>query len=317
MNATEAIPVAVIVFCVLFIAATAYITRKRHALWDIIPNPPHSASEKTMQIAGSSNAASNNDSEPLLSIVTQTQAHTDAANNAETINDHELLSRWHIRYGQTVSDWIANHQEVLTAINAAGLQVQVDKRTEIMSEHEKLNPKMREAIASHPSPVMRAELSALQVASEASLFAVFKSDYASARRQHLIYLQYRDEWIERLQQFSSQPMSNLRAVMQHTDGFELEEIRDALEDALVQTTRDVNATPEFEAPLLMRNEHSALTSIHEQPDHVLETVVGNPDPKAVAQDAGPISELEGGRVRRALRSIKAKTVAKRSKNESN
>ncbi|MYC57756.1 MAG: hypothetical protein F4X48_04100 [Acidimicrobiia bacterium] len=229
----------------------------------------------------------------------QNARKTNTTATSELSQNREALHRWHVRHEQTVSNWITNHQTMLTDIKASDLQIQMDKRKEMLANNELLTPKMREAIASHPSPMMRAKLSAMHVSAEACLFAVFKSDYISARRQHLIYVQYRDEWIKQIHQFctvpiNSLPINSLHSAMQ-TDEFELDEIRDALEDALSQSTTPPINPPRYEAPLLLRDEHSALTSLAEQSEHVAQAADGNPKHS--------IAELEGGRIRRLLRSI--------------
>jgi len=58
-----------------------------------------------------------------------------------------------------------------------------------------------EAISSHPAPEMRAELSALRSAAEAVSAAADRGDDAVAERQHDVYANYRDAWLERLWQF--------------------------------------------------------------------------------------------------------------------
>ncbi len=49
---------------------------------------------------------------------------------------------------------------------------------------------------------MRAELSAMQVAADSTIHAVRRSDYITAERQHLTYLDYRGLWVGRLRQFT-------------------------------------------------------------------------------------------------------------------
>ena len=258
MNAGLVIPAAIILGCALLGVVVALTTRKKKALWDIFPGPSPDAGVEN-QFSGPelfdggaeySTAEGDSDngagvSRPTLELV------GDPAEEVTEVGDisrsgQELLAHWHRRHEQTVSDWIENHQKVLSDINASGLQIDMGQRDELLAGHDELAPKMREAIASHPSPVMRAELSAMHVAGEAAVFAVIKSDYETARRQHLVYVQYRDEWIERLRQFSQSPMTSLRSVM-NTDEFELEEIRAALETALIETEEPEVVEPDFEA----------------------------------------------------------------------
>ncbi len=304
VNAGLVIPSAIILGCLLLAVVVALTTRKKRALWDIFPGPtPDTGVENQfgrpeLFDGGAEYSTPEGDSEngasvgrPMLELV------GDPAEEVTTVEDiswsgQELLAQWHRRHEQTVSDWIENHQKVLNDINASGLQIDMGQRDELLAGHDELAPKMREAIASHPSPVMRAELSAMHVAGEAAVFAVIKSDYETARRQHLVYVQYRDEWIERLRQFSQSPMTSLRSVM-NTDEFELEEIRAALESALIETEEPEEAEPDFEAPIMVREDSALILDSLDRSNAALEAAIGTPDDS--------IEDLEGGRIRRLLR----------------
>ena len=302
VNAGLAIPAIIILGCGLLAGIVAMATRKKRALWDIFPGPVPEASQAAsdegpvpfdgeLDFSDSEDESEASNGKPKLELVGDT---TDEVPHAVDTSrtDHEGLAEWHRHHDQTVSAWIENHQKVLGEINASGLQVDMDNRDELLAGHEELAPKMREAIASHPSPVMRAELSAMHVAGEAAVFAVIKSDYETARRQHLVYVQYRDEWIERLRQFSEEPMSNLRAVM-NTDEFELEEIRAALETALFETEEPDEVEPGFEAPIIVREDPDRALDLEAPPTESLEAAIGTPADTTV--------DLEGGRIRRLLR----------------
>lgn len=305
VNAGLALPAIIILGCALLASIVALATRKKRALWDIFPGPaPDLDSEAArngpeLYDIGAEYSPPEDDSDedvadngrPTLELVDDPTEEGPAVLDIARPGP-EILGQWHRRYEQTVSAWIENHQKVLGEINASGLQVDMGQRDELLAGHEELAPKMREAIASHPSPVMRAELSALHVAGEATVFAVIKSDYETARRQHLVYVQYRDEWIERLRQFSEEPMSNLRAVM-NTDEFELEEIRAALETALFETEEPDEAEPDFEAPIMVREDPDAVLDLEAPPAESLEAAIGTPADTTV--------DLEGGRIRRLLR----------------
>ncbi len=281
-------------------------TRKKRALWDIFPGPVPEPDAETVlnrpelfdigaeysSPEGDSTDDAADNAKPTLELVDSPAEDSPAVVDISR-SSQEILGLWHRRFEETVSTWIENHQEVLANISASGLQVDLGERDEHLAGHEKLAPKMREAIASHPSPVMRAELSAMHVAGEATAFAVFKGDYETARRQHLIYVQYRDEWIERLRQFSEEPMSNLRAVM-NTDEFELEEIRAALETALIETEEPEDSEPHFEAPILVREDSDTAIHFEDHPTETLE-VVGTPEDTT--------ADLEGGHLRRLRRRL--------------
>ena len=306
MSAGLAIPALIILGCGLLAAVVAFATRNKRALWDIFPGPiPEENAE------GDSNGTTRLDGGTEPPIAEDDLNGGDRADDGkprlELVKDpteklppvvdisgpsHEGLAVWHRLYELTVSAWIENHQKVLGAINASGLQIDLGNRDELMAGHEELTPKMREAIASHPSPVMRAELSAMHGAGEATVFAVFKSDYETARRQHLVYVQYRDEWIERLRQFSEDPMGNLRSVLTTTE-FELEEIRAALETALTETEDPSEDEVDFEAPLVVREDSTSVFDLEGQPKEALEVAVGTPEDTTY--------DLEGGRLRRLFR----------------
>ena len=280
-------------------------TRKKRALWDIfpgpVPGPDFKASDRGPVLfdGGAEYSAPEDETDggngkPKLELVEDPTEEVPAVVDISRPNQ-EGLAMWHRRYEQPVSAWIENHQKVLGDINASGLQIDMGQRNELMAGHDEMAPKMREAIASHPSPVMRAELSAMHVAGEAAVFAVIKSDYETARRQHLIYVQYRDEWIERLRQFSEDSMSNLRAVMATTE-FELEEIRTALETALIETEEPVEDEPDFEAPLLVKEDSMSVFDLEAQTSEALEAAVGTPEDTT--------DDLDGGRIRRLRRLLR-------------
>ena len=302
MSAGLAIPVLIILGCGLLAAVVALATRKKRALWDIFPGPIPEANDATPrdgpvlfdgepEFSDPEEESEGTNDKPKLELVEDPTEEESPAADISWPN-HEGLAVWHRLYELTVSAWIENHQKVLADINASGLQIDLGSRDELMAGHEELAPKMREAIASHPSPVMRAELSAMHVAGEATVFAVIKSDYETARRQHLVYVQYRDEWIERLRQFSEDPMGNLRSVLTTTE-FELEEIRAAFETALIETEDPAEDEPDFETPIMVREDSRPALDLEDQPEEAFEAAVGTPEDTT--------DDLEGGRIRRLLR----------------
>ena len=296
VNAGLVIPAVIILGCALIAVIVALTTRKKRALWDIFPGPcpiqtlRHRAGPVLFD-GGTSCLPQR--TKPTRQRQTETRVVEDPTEESLPWWTSPVptmkLAEWHRRYDQTVSAWIENHQRVLGDMSASGLQVDMGNRDKLLAGHEDLAPKMREAIASHPSPVMRAELSAMHVAGEAAVFAVIKGDYETARRQHLIYVQYRDEWIERLRQFSAEPMSNLRAVM-NTDEFELEEIRAALESALSDTEDPEDDEPVFEAPLVVREDTTSVFDLDEHPKKALENR-GRPPPRTPSRPRSAPSAL--------------------------
>ena len=124
-----------------------------------------------------------------------------------SVEQTRLLSRWHHTYGGSVRSWVENHERILDQVsNDSALRVDaIDPATSM--RHEQLAPIIKEAINEHPAPAMQAELSALVVASQATLHALHRNDYDAAGEQHLTYLDYRDTWLDRLRQFSSDSAS--------------------------------------------------------------------------------------------------------------
>ena len=87
-------------------------------------------------------------------------------------------------------------------------------------------------------------------------------------------------------------MNNLRAVMS-TAEFELEEIRTALETALIETEEPAEDVPEFETPIMVQEDSGPAFGLENQPEDALAVAVGAPEDTT--------EDLEGGRIRRLLR----------------
>lgn len=115
---------------------------------------------------------------------------------------NEELTAWHQHHGATVQAWIENHESVLKRVSDSGLQLDL-MNNDLTAGHDRLAGPIRDAITSHPAPPMRAQLSALVVSGEATLHALMRSEYQDAERQHVTYLEYRDQWLHRLRQFST------------------------------------------------------------------------------------------------------------------
>jgi len=115
--------------------------------------------------------------------------------------DPATLGEWHRANGSVVVTWIAAHETVLRRLGDAQLAVDLTDAS-LFEGTVRATDALGESLGTHPAPVMRAELSAMQVAAEATLHAVKRGDYVTAERQHLTYVEYRDEWIHRLRQFS-------------------------------------------------------------------------------------------------------------------
>lgn len=168
------LPAAIIGFCLLLMAVVAAITRTKPTRQISVPQP----------------AARPQDAAPTQPPV---------AAPALARND---LADWHHRYGEPVRSWIQNHEDVLRRISEDGLDLDTSNEA-MLAGHARLAPLMRNAITDHPAPAMQAQLSAMIVASEATLHALRRAEYQTAERQHLTYLEYRNLWLQRLRQFTS------------------------------------------------------------------------------------------------------------------
>ena len=100
---------------------------------------------------------------------------------------------WRRLHGEVLDDWITAHEDLLDRASAddfSGAQVALERSDEAAAEH------LDVAVAAHPNPQRRAELSALRAAARSTLVALTQGDYERARRHHLVYCDYRDRWRE-------------------------------------------------------------------------------------------------------------------------
>lgn len=178
------LPFAIIGFCLLLIAVVYMLTRPRRGRQQIaVPEQPGTAQPRMLAAA------------PAIG--------------------RSDLADWHHRYGDDVKSWIQNHEHVLGRVSSERLQLDASNES-LLGGHAKLAPIMRNAITDHPAPAMQAQLSAMIVASEATLHALKRNEYQAAERQHLTYLEYRDQWLQRLRQFTSGD-SQIRQIREMTD----------------------------------------------------------------------------------------------------
>lgn len=175
------IPVAIILACLAVAAAVHFLTR------------PKPSSISVPRIAEPASAARRS---PAVAATPDVQVHASAELAA-----HQL-QQWHLSYGSSIQAWIQNHEVLLDEITDGGLDI-YSVSAEITERHEQLAPVIKDAIEAHPAPDMRAQLSAMIVASQATLHALHRNQYEAAERQHLTYLEYRDPWLHRLRQFSA------------------------------------------------------------------------------------------------------------------
>ena len=127
------------------------------------------------------------------------------------------LGNWHREHGGAVKQWIENHEAVLKRVSEGGLSI--DLNDDLTSGHEALADSIDQAIAKHPAPQMRAQLSALVLASRNTIDSLRRSNWTSAEAEHLAYLEYRDTWLDRLRQFTTaeSQVQQLRAMGSDTE----------------------------------------------------------------------------------------------------
>ncbi len=111
------------------------------------------------------------------------------------------LGIWHRAHGDSVKQWIENHERVLKQVSDGGMAI--DLNADLTAGHERLGPAIDEAIAKHPAPQMRAQLSALVLASRNTIDSLRRSNWTNAEKEHIAYLEYRDTWLDRLRQFTT------------------------------------------------------------------------------------------------------------------
>lgn len=119
-----------------------------------------------------------------------------SAERDDLLIDIDALDRWSRDYAPTVAAWIAAHEETLATLGRTGLQLDLTERAPGVDTA--LDVSMRKAITAHPTPAVRAQLSAMAVSAEATLTAVRRSNYETAERQHIAYVSYRNQWRSRL-----------------------------------------------------------------------------------------------------------------------
>lgn len=111
------------------------------------------------------------------------------------------LGVWHRAHGDAVKQWIENHERVLKQVSDGGMAI--DLNADLTAGHQRLGPAIDEAIARHPAPQMRAQLSALVLASRSTIDSLRRSNWTNAEKEHIAYLEYRDTWLDRLRQFTT------------------------------------------------------------------------------------------------------------------
>ncbi len=100
---------------------------------------------------------------------------------------------WWRLHGGVLDDWMTAHEDNLDRASLddfSGAQAALELSDEEASDH------LDTAVAAHPNPKRRAELSALRAAARSTLVALTQGDYERARHHHLVYCDYRSLWRE-------------------------------------------------------------------------------------------------------------------------
>ena len=98
---------------------------------------------------------------------------------------------WSRLHSSALDDWMTAHEDLLDRASAddfSNAPAALDQAEEAAPEHLDI------AVAAHPNPQRRAELSAMRAAARSTLIALAQGDYERARRHHLVYCDYRDLW---------------------------------------------------------------------------------------------------------------------------
>ena len=98
---------------------------------------------------------------------------------------------WHQLHAPDFEAWLATHEHLLDRASADSF---TDAQAALELANAAATGHIDAAVAAHPNPLRRAELSALLAAARSTLAALEQADYARARRHHLVYRDYREIW---------------------------------------------------------------------------------------------------------------------------
>lgn len=166
-NPDTALPIIIVATCLMLMIATWAFTRGRKKKAAVVPAVDAAPT-------------------PIVGQTQVTQAQ---------------LGSWHRAHGSAVKQWIENHEQVLQHVSDGGMAI--DLSSDLTEGHERLGPSIDEAIAKHPAAQMRAQLSALVLASRNTIESLRRSNWTNAEKEHIAYLEYRDTWLDRLRQFTT------------------------------------------------------------------------------------------------------------------
>ena len=102
---------------------------------------------------------------------------------------------WHQLHAPELEAWLATHEHLLDQASADSF---TDARAALELANAAATGHTDAAVAAHPNPLRRAELSALLAAARSTLAALGQADYTRARHHHLVYRDYREIWRQHL-----------------------------------------------------------------------------------------------------------------------
>ena len=98
---------------------------------------------------------------------------------------------WRRLHTPELEAWMSAHEERLDRASADGF---TNAGTVLDPAGRETTGDLDIAVAAHPNPRRRAELSALLAAARSTLDAIAQADYGRARHHHLVYRDYKESW---------------------------------------------------------------------------------------------------------------------------
>ena len=102
---------------------------------------------------------------------------------------------WQQLHGSELEAWLSAHEQLLDRASADSFS---DAHAALELSDPAAPGRIDTAVAAHPNPLRRAELSALLASARSTLAALARTDYPRARDHHLVYLDYKEIWQQRV-----------------------------------------------------------------------------------------------------------------------
>lgn len=103
---------------------------------------------------------------------------------------------WHELHAPELEAWLSTHEHLLDRASADSF---TDAQAALELANAAATGQIDTVVAAHPNPLRRAELSALLAAARSTLAALARADYPRARDHHLVYLDYKEIWQQRVE----------------------------------------------------------------------------------------------------------------------